>query len=132
MTPHAWAASQTVTLPLPPSANEYWKKWRGRIVVSNEARAYKMSALVRAKSQGMTVITGDVCLSITVYRPAKRGDLSNRIKVLEDALQGVAFKNDSQVRELHAMQLEDPANPRVVVCVSPWAQATINAKWGRP
>ena len=42
---------------------------------------------------------------------------SNRIKVLEDALQGVAFLNDSQVVELTAALAEDKANPRMEVTV---------------
>lgn len=117
---HAWSSAQTCTLPLPPSANRYWRLGRGHLYPSEEARAYKLSALVRAKSQGMRVMSGPVVLSLTVYREAKRGDLSNRIKVLEDALQGVAYENDSQVCELHAAQFEDPANPRVRITVSQW------------
>ncbi len=108
---------QTATLPLPPSANDYWKKWRGRIVVSNEAREYKLSALVRARAQGMRPLSGPVCLSVTVYRKDKRRDLSNFLKVLEDALEGAAYEDDRQISELHVLRLEDPANPRVRVRV---------------
>jgi hypothetical protein len=41
------------------------------------------------------------------------------IKVLVDALQGIAYSNDSQVSELHAYLHDDKARPRVEVNV--WA-----------
>ena len=106
-----------VTLPLPPSANRYWRLWRGHMVVSDEARAYKHGAKLRALTQGMRPLCGPVYVSLTVYRAARRGDLDNRIKVSLDALQGVAFENDAQVTEIHAKLEDDPANPRIVVWV---------------
>lgn len=111
-----------LTLPYPPLANRYWRKWRNRMVVSDEARAYKVSTLVRAKSQGVQLIPKSkrVSVSLTFYRQARRGDIDGGIKILLDSLQGVAFENDSQVAELHALQLEDPANPRVRICVTEW------------
>jgi len=102
-------------LPYPPSANTYWKLWRGRMVVSEEARRYKTSVKLRALTEGVRPIEGPICLSIAVHRPRKAGDLSNRIKILEDALQGVAYEDDDQVVELHAMRFDDKENPRCVV-----------------
>lgn len=107
----------SIVLPLPPSANRYWRVWHGRAVVSTEARAYKLNARLRALSQGMRPVSGPVVLNLVVYRKRKAGDLSNRIKVAEDALQGVAYTNDSQVVELHARLEDDPSNPRLVVWV---------------
>jgi len=43
--------------------------------------------------------------------------LDNTLKVLLDALNGCAWVDDSQVVELHALRLEDPADPRVEVRV---------------
>jgi Holliday junction resolvase RusA-like endonuclease len=53
------------------------------------------------------------------YRPQRRGDLDNRIKVLADALQGILYSDDKQVSELHAYLHDDKQNPRVEVEV--WA-----------
>ena len=53
------------------------------------------------------------------YRGRKAGDTTNRIKLLEDALQGIAYEDDNQVTEVHALRLEDPGNPRVEVRVEP-------------
>ena len=114
-----------IVLPFPPLANRYWRKWRNRMVVSDEARAYRLSALVRAKTQGVRLIPKQtrVSVSLTFYRQARRGDLDGALKVLLDSLQGVAFENDSQIAELHALQLEDPTNPRVHVTVTEWEAA---------
>jgi crossover junction endodeoxyribonuclease RusA len=106
------------TLPLPPTANLYWRIWRGRAVTSGEARAYRETAALSAKTQGMRCIDkGDVSVSLTFYRSSRRGDLDNRIKVLLDSLRGVAFKDDAQVQRLLAEQHEDAARPRVEVWV---------------
>jgi crossover junction endodeoxyribonuclease RusA len=105
----------TVTLPYPPSANRYWRTTRdGRTYVSAEAKQYKKDV---AKVAGRANLTGELRLTMFVYRPRKTGDLSNRIKVLEDALQGVLFNDDKQISEIYAVRLDDKQNPRVEVTV---------------
>jgi crossover junction endodeoxyribonuclease RusA len=106
-------------LPVPPSANRYWRNYGGRVVVSDEARAYKGQAGWLAKEAGCGLLTGPVGVLLHVHRARRVGDLDNYIKVLLDALRGVVFEDDSQVVELHAFRGEDPAAPRVNVCV--WA-----------
>ena len=108
-----------ITLPYPPSANVYWRVWNGRVLLSREARSYKQKAALLAKSQGATPIEGDVELRLSVFRPRRSGDLSNRIKVLEDALNGVAFVDDSQVVRIVANRFDDKSNPRVEVEIVP-------------
>jgi len=101
-----------VTLPYPPSANAYWRNVKGRVVVSAEARAYKakVALLLRCKP-----VSGPVALVANMYRPARRGDLDNTLKVLGDALNGLAWVDDSQVVEIHAYRHDDKANPRAEV-----------------
>ncbi len=105
------------TIPYPPSGNTYWRHNRGRTHVSDEARKYRRGVQMRALTQGLKPLAGPVCVSIALYRPARRGDLDNSLKVLLDALRGVAFQDDSQVEELHARRFEDKYNPRAVVSV---------------
>jgi crossover junction endodeoxyribonuclease RusA len=108
----------TIELPLPPSANRYWRKFGGKIVKSQEARDYQAQVGWWAKVAGLNeMIGGNVSVSMWVYRAQKRGDLDNRIKVLLDSLEGIAYKNDDQVKELHAFLDDDKDNPRVVVQV---------------
>lgn len=107
-----------LTLPYPPSANRYWRHFRGRVVKSDEARAYQATAGWEAKVAGAELHTGSVAVELRIYRPQRRGDLDNRIKVLLDALQGVVYGDDSQVVELHAYLADDKSNPRVEVRVT--------------
>lgn len=107
--------SVKLVLPMPPSANRYWRMWQGRMVVSTEARNYKEQAGWIAKGAQADVITGDVALTLRVFRPQKRGDLDNCVKVLVDSLKGIIFEDDDQVTEIHAFLGDDKHNPRVEV-----------------
>lgn len=103
------------TLPYPPSANRYWRMARGHIHKSNEARDYQRNAAMCALAAGVRPLDGNVSVTLSVFRPAKRGDLDNTQKVLLDALKGVAYHDDAQVTEIHAKRFEDKENPRVEV-----------------
>lgn len=107
----------TIVLPLPPSANRYWRNFRGRMVVSAEARAYKEQAAWLAKAGGAQLLDGALCLSVDIFRQRKAGDLDNKLKVILDSLQGVFYANDSQIVEIHARLFDDKKNPRAVVSV---------------
>lgn len=107
-----------VTLPFPPSSNRYWRSDRGgRPHLSTEARQYRREAALLAVAAGLTPLAGALILTVVFFRPRRVGDLSNRIKVLEDALNGVAWMDDSQIVELHAYRRDDRANPRVEVAI---------------
>lgn len=107
-----------LTLPLPPSANDYWRSFRGRVVVSRQARGYKADVKFRAmQDHSLDPIEGPVVVNLVVYRKRRIGDLDNFQKVLLDSLRGVAFHDDSQVVEIHARREDDPTNPRVVITV---------------
>lgn len=108
-----------LVLPYPPSANRYWKTWRGRAVKSPEAKAYTLAVGGLCKVARAKPLDGPISVEISVYRPLRRGDLDNRIKVTLDALRGHAFADDDQVVELHAYRYDDKARPRVEVEVTP-------------
>lgn len=105
----------TFTLPMPPSANVYWRVFNGRPVVSPEAREYKHKAWGYAKEAGAECLEGDVALELRVFRARKRGDVDNRIKVLLDSMIGVLYDDDDQVTELHVYRDDDKKDPRVEV-----------------
>lgn len=102
-----------ITLPIPPSANRYWRVYNGHPVMSQEARDYK--EYVGVSCLRMVPLAGPVSVTIRVYRARKAGDLDNFEKVVLDALQGYAYENDNQVVEIHAYRLDDKQNPRVEV-----------------
>lgn len=101
-------------LPEPPSANRWWRNVNGRMVTSAAARKYKAAV---AQMGSKWSISGPVVLDIIWHRGRKSGDLDKRIGVVLDALQGVAYENDSQIVELRARRYEDKDNPRVIVHV---------------
>lgn len=109
-----------LTLPPPPSANRYWRIFHNRAVLSEEARAYR-EIVARAYSERYGDLTpwpvGPVSVTLHWFRARRSGDLDNRIKVLLDALQGLAYLDDKQVVELHAYRHDDKANPHAEVTV---------------
>lgn len=108
-----------ITLPPPISANRYWRHFRGRMVVSAEAKLYKQQVAWIAKAAGAELLTGDVSVTMRVYRPAKRMDLDNAAKILLDSLNGIAYTDDSQIVRILAERYDDKHNPRVEVEVTP-------------
>ena len=109
----------TVTLPYPPSVNNLYATVGRRRVLSKDGRVFKSTVALEARRQGMRPLDGFVSVSVVIYRPKRAGDLDNRIKALLDGLKGVAFTDDEQVDEIHAVRREDAANPRAVVTVRP-------------
>lgn len=104
-----------LTLPYPPSANRYWRNFNGRMVTSDEARAYKSEVMYTCLQQDIEMLEGDISLTVKVYRPRKSGDLDNRLKVSLDSLNGIAYRDDSQIVELHAYRYDDKTDPRVEI-----------------
>lgn len=98
----------TVNLPYPVSANRYWRsyavKGRAMVVVSDEARSYRTQCGWIAKAAGLRIpMQGEIELVITLV-PANRVcmDLDNALKVIIDAMKGIAYEDDSQVRKITA------------------------------
>ena len=102
-----------ITLPYPPSANRYWRHYNGRTVKSREASDYIEVAGWTARAAGVRPTSKPVAVWAIFYRPRKAGDLDNRIKILLDAMEGIAYDDDRQVIELHAKLADDKDNPRV-------------------
>ena len=99
-------------LPYPPSANRYWRHFRGRTVRSMEADKYRGAVSYYARVAGLTArLSGPVRVRVTLHpKLTKKGDasktrldLDNCAKVLLDALQGIAFENDRQVEDLRIL-----------------------------
>lgn len=112
--------SISLTLPYPPSSNRYWHSTARhgfvQVLLTREAKAYK--AQVGLLARGHEPLEGPLELVLKIYRPRKAGDLSNRFKVLEDALQGYLFHDDKQVVHIDAWRFDDKDDPRAEVVVS--------------
>lgn len=110
-----------VTLPYPPSTNTAWRsvviRGQVRVLLSKEGRLYKKAVADLCVRAGITPLVGPVNFRAFVYRPRKAGDLSNRQKILEDALQGFAYRDDSQIVHYDWWRFDDKANPRIEVTI---------------
>ncbi len=110
-----------LVLPLPPPANHYKKLRvvRGIPQWFLTSRAKKFFAEVRRIGQGLKPLAEPVTLTVRIYRQRRVGDWDGFTKCLCDALQGIAYFNDSQINEAHVYRRDDKANPRIEVEVLP-------------
>ena len=131
-----------LTLPYPISANRYWRPLNlGKhisIVPTKEAKQYREQVGWIARGAGARQpLQGRIAVDLKLYphrpqdwktRQRKLGaawddsvqciDLTNAEKVLMDALNGVAFEDDKQVRRYTAERMEpDEHGARVVLTI---------------
>lgn len=88
------------------------RPWR---YMTNEARDLKEAYQWEAKSQWKgKPLTGDICLDIRLYFDNHRKrDWDNFHKLSMDALTGIAWEDDSQIKEATVKMGYDKADPRI-------------------
>ena len=108
MKPEKWESKKlSISLPFPPSVNQAYRHWKGRMLKSKAGREYQKSVnfvWVAMKQDKRAVEFGEDRLRVTifVYPPDKRRrDLDNLGKLLLDGLEKVGvYENDSQIDNL--------------------------------
>lgn len=121
-----------VELPYPVSCNRYWRSFRGRPVVSAEAKEYKREAAARMRQAGVSSpFRGRVVVHLSLapkarlrpsQRPERCVDVDNALKVALDALQGLAFENDAQVAKLSIERISAVPNGALFVRIEELCQ----------
>ena len=99
-----------LVLPYPISTNRYWRNFRGMMVKSSEAREYKAKIQAIAWQQGYGCpLDGPVHVEMSYHPkkpktykggPVRSFDLDNVAKVAIDALNAIAWHDDSQITHL--------------------------------
>jgi len=132
----------TLTLPMPISANRYWRSFvlgkRVMVAPSGDAKKYKKAVAQLAREAGITEpLTGRVHVDLEIYpqRPqdwARRArmdpfgwdddvralDIDNVRKCLYDSMKGVVFDDDKWVWSDAARRMEPDGEARVVVRIT--------------
>lgn len=91
-----------------------------RVIKSEKALAYakavKGPAIIACIGRVMPLFpAGRLSITATLYYASERPDLDGEL--LCDALQGIIYTNDRQLREKHFFHRIDKLNPRAVVTV---------------
>lgn len=96
------------------------KAGRSFIIPSKLTSDWNREAIRQLKAQHRgEPLTGEVVARYDVYRGARRGDLSNFISAIDDALQAAGvIGNDNQIVAIIANKLLDRENPRVEIVLT--------------
>ncbi len=93
-----------LTLDTPVSVNDlYIPVGKGKIVLSEAGREYKDVTGWKARQymmdHGIEMAARDVEVTMIMewYRSARRGDMSNLLKCLEDSFSGIVYADDEQI-----------------------------------
>lgn len=107
-------------MPGPPVPKARPRVFRKNTITDPRTARYEMLVKMCARTAGVRPIEGAVHLAVAFYLPDKRRrDCDNLQKSIQDALNGIAYADDSQVHSWQGMLFHDAANPRAVVTVEP-------------
>jgi len=93
--------SLTFTVPLPPSVNRLYTIQKNRLRLTQLGDAFKQEAgwiarMACRDAEFETVEAEHVGMTVHLYM--KRGDGDNRLKALQDAFNGIVWRDDKQVK----------------------------------
>lgn len=96
----------------PPSVNHLYKTFcrRGSVrrVMTEKGKIFKKALATLAVANKFKLIETDCTLEYNLYAKKKgRTDLDNTLKAIQDALEGIAYKNDSQIVEIIAKKYKN-------------------------
>lgn len=97
-----------LNLDYPMPLNRQYRQFRGRTIISADGRKWKAKAQAMAIQQGARLIAGAVYVSITIHPKTNKDgsasrvlvDIDSPLKALFDALNGIAYTDDSQIKML--------------------------------
>lgn len=96
-----------IKLPLlPPTVNESYRRSATSFYKSKEAKGLfeQIQWMMKSQYKGKP-LEGDVSVSINFYIKNKRRDIDGSIKAALDCGNGILYKDDCQVTQLHVFKL---------------------------
>lgn len=110
----------TLTLPMPPSVNRYYRNVRGRTLISADGRRYRSLVIATVMAEHLQK-RFECQLEVTIWvtpPDRRRRDIDNLLKALLDSLQHAGvFVDDSQIKKLTVGRLSPAAPGHVQVTV---------------
>ena len=95
--------------------------------------AYRCVIQAAARAAGMPLLTGPVSLTLRIYvSDGRRFDADNALKIYMDALNGIAYVDDSQVREWYGGTMKCDSDGPFVACYVKEATGTHSEPLGKP
>jgi Holliday junction resolvase RusA-like endonuclease len=85
---------------------------QARLIKSQKALDY-VAAVKRTYPPLVPLLEGNLRMTADVYYASRRPDLD--VSLILDALEGIAYRNDRQVREMHLYHHLDRENPRAEI-----------------
>jgi crossover junction endodeoxyribonuclease RusA len=97
-----------VVAPWPPSINNYWKKSRKGMYMTQAGRVFRDEVVLVVRGQNEIGLIGDLAVAVDLYPPDRRvRDIDNCCKSLLDALQHAGvYQDDYQIADLHVRRCE--------------------------
>lgn len=95
---------------------------RGRAYMPKRNQDFRrvVQTAARLAMKNREPLDGEICAVVKVYRKWKRtarqsGDLDNLVKSLWDGLNGIVFRDDSQICRCTAEKFQDKERPRAEI-----------------
>lgn len=108
-------------LPYPPSANRIYRRGRFATYLSQEGRDYKMAVAEYVSENAIPKFEDTSKLKVKfILRPRdkRRRDISNCLKIVEDAIQDAGvFSDDFMIEELTIKRGEVISNGLIIVTI---------------
>lgn len=93
---------------LPPTVNEMYKRSKHSFYKSAEVKETidAITLLIRSQYRGPVLVHEGIVVSVNVRVKNKRRDIDGSLKSLLDAGNGILWKDDSLISELHIFKLK--------------------------
>jgi len=103
------------------ATNAAYRAGRGRYWMTDDGVEFKdrIRHFAKQAMRGRIPYTGEVAVVLDLHYRTRRNDIDGPIKLILDALQGIAYANDRQVGALTVYKRHDPAHPRTLIQIVP-------------